>query len=293
LRISIVIPNFNSGEVLERAIRSLLNQDYPDLQLIVADGGSRDVSREILERYRAAFDVLISEKDAGQADGLNKGFAHANGEIYGWLCADDELMPGALSQVAEVFRRHPEADVVTGYCARIYPDGSPYHSPPDPQAWEKIHILDVIEQPSTFWKADLHRKLGRLDTSYHLAFDWDLWCRMRLAGARLATTEAVLSRYHFSATNKSGSAGELFAREAFRIIRKYGPLGGRLAYIFRFLYRHFDLKGCYDQPPTASRARLLAWGAVLHGLRALIGEELLYRYNWHFASCQQRNLKWW
>ncbi|HWB95521.1 MAG TPA: glycosyltransferase family 2 protein [Bryobacteraceae bacterium] len=293
MRISIVIPNYNSGEVLERAIRSLLAQDYPDLQLILADSESRDVSREIIERYRGAFDVVLCKKDKGQADGLNNGFAHAGGDIFGWLCADDELVPGALHHVADLFRRHPDADVVTGYCRRIYPDGSPFDSPPDPEAWDKIHTLDVIEQPSTFWKGSLHRRLGLLDTSYHLAFDWDLWCRMRLAGARLVTTDAVLSRYYFSATNKSGSAGDLFAREAFRIIRKYGPLRGRLAYIFRFLYRHFDLHGCYDQPPAASPARMLAWGVVLRTLRIAIGEKLLYRYNWHFASCQQRGMRWW
>ncbi len=293
MRISIVIPNYNSGEVLERAVRSLLAQNYPDLQLIMADAGSRDASREIIERYRGAFDVVISGKDQGQADGLNKGFAHATGEIFGWLCADDELLPGALHHVAEIFRQEPSCEVLTGTCERIYPDGSPFASIPDPEAWQKIHILNVIEQASTFWRSSLHKRLGPLDTGYHLAFDWDLWCRMRLTGAHLITTDRVLSRYHFSASNKSGSAGDLFAREAFRIIRKYGPLDGRLAHIFRFLYRHFDLHGCYDQPPKASRARMFAWGATLHLLRLLIGAELLYCYNWHFASCQQRNLKWW
>ena len=293
MRISIVIPNFNSGDTLERAIRSVLDQHYPDLQLIMEDAASTDGSREIIERYRDRFAVVICEKDKGQADGLNKGFRHADGDIFGWLCADDELMPGALAHVAELFRSHPEVDVAIGGCERVFADGSRCETKSDPQAWEKIGILDVIEQPSTFWRAGLHRKLGELALDYHLAFDWDLWCRMRAAGARMLTTDRVLSRYYFSPTNKSGNAGRLFTKEAFRIVRKYGPLGGGLAYIFRFLYRHFDLNGCYDQPPTCSRHRSIAFVLTLGLLRKMFGERLVYSYNWHFASLQERNLPWW
>jgi hypothetical protein len=103
----------------------------------------------------------------------------------------------------------------------------------------------------------------------------------------------VLSRYHFSAENKSGNAGRIFEEEAFRIVSRYGPLGGGLAYIFRMLYRHFDLKGCYDQPPTCSRFRGYVFMAVWIGLRGLFGKRLIYTYNWHFASLQERNLPWW
>jgi glycosyltransferase involved in cell wall biosynthesis len=293
MRISIVIPNYNSGEVLERAIISLLEQNYPDLQLIMADSASTDVSRDILERYRGRFDVVLSEKDKGQADGLNKAFRHADGDIFGWLCADDELMPGALHHVAERFRADPHAEVVIGGCERVFADGGRCETQADPHTWEKIGILNVIEQPSTFWRAGLHRRLGELDTSYHLAFDWDFWCRMRDSGARLLTTERILSRYFFSESNKSGNAGALFAREAFRIVRKYGPLNGGLAYIFRGLYRYFDLKGCYDQPPTCTRTRGAMFIFALGTLRTLVGTRLIYSYNWHFASLQERGLRWW
>ncbi len=293
LRISLVIPSYNSGRTLERAIQSLIAQNYPDLQLILADAGSTDESREILERYRGAFDVWISEPDGGQADGLNKGFARADGEIFGWLCADDELLPGALCHVASIFEANPAAGVVTGACERVYPDGSRALSPADSQAWDKIATLDVIEQPSTFWRAALHRSVGPLDTSFDLAFDWDLWCRFARARAALVTTEQVLSRYYFSSTNKSGSAGDLFAREAFRILRRYGPLRGRLAYIYRFLYRHFDLHGCWDAPGSCSALRIAAFLATLTVLRWTVGPRLLHRYNWHFAARQQRGLKWW
>lgn len=293
MKISIVVPNYNSGEVLERAILSLIAQNYPDLQLILADSDSNDISREIIEKYRDHFDTLLIEKDEGQADGINKGFTKATGDIYGWLCADDELLPGALHHVAEMFGNNKNVNVVFGACERVFADGSRLTTQPDPAVWEKIGAQNVVEQPSTFWRASLHRELGQLDTSYFLSFDWDYWCRMKQANARMMATDRVLSRYFFSETNKSSTAGELFTQEAFNLVRSYGPLQGRIAYIFRFLYRHFDLTGCYDNPPTSSWIRRKFFILALAVFAALAGRRRLYLYNWHFASCQQRNLKWW
>jgi glycosyltransferase involved in cell wall biosynthesis len=291
LRFSIVVPNYNSGAVLERAIRSLLDQGYPEIELIAADSASNDISRQILEKHRDAFASVLSEKDKGQADGLNKGFARAHGDVHAWLCADDELLPGTLEHVAGLFAARPEADVVIGSCERVFADGSTWITPARPDTWDIIGMQNVIDQPSVFWRAGLHRRIGPIDASYRLAFDWDFWCRMREAGARLVTTDRVLSRYHFSETNKSGSAGRQHVRESFRVVRRYGPAG--LAWIFRFLYHAFDLKGCYDQPPTCSPVRSAAFVACQASLRALIGKERLYLYNWHFASCQERGLRWW
>lgn len=286
------MPNYNSGELIERAIRSLIAQDYPDLQLIVADAGSDDISREIIERYRSYFDTVITEKDRGQADGLNKGFSHANGDIFGWLCADDELMPNTFHHIAEVFRKHPDADVVTGSCERVFEDGSTVVTYAYPDAWERIGIHNVIEQPSTFWRAGLHRKIEPLDLSYELGFDWDFWARMRNVKAKLVITDRVLSRYFFSDFNKSGTAGELFAKEAFRLIKKHGPLCGSLAHIYSFIYYHFDLKGCLDTPPACTPIRYSLYKLARIILKLTIGGRLLNMYNWHFASCQARNLKW-
>jgi glycosyltransferase involved in cell wall biosynthesis len=291
--ISIVIPNFNSGPVLERAIQSLIAQQYPNLQIILIDAGSTDASREIIERYRHIFDTVIIEKDHGQADAINKGFSHARGEIFGWLCADDELLSGALQQIAEKFTAEPSTDVVTGGCERVFADGARTLVPANPNSWQIVNAQNPIEQSATFWRASLHRKVGPLTLQYQLAFDWDLWNRFQRAGATLATISPTISRYYFSNTNKTGNAGRLFADEAFSILRRYGPMMGLLAYIFRFLYFHFDLKGCYDKPPTCTllRSHLFIW--TLAALRLLIGKRLLYLYNWHFAAAQERGLKWW
>ncbi len=293
LKFSIVIPNYNSGPVLERALRSLVSQHYPDLQLILIDAGSTDASREIIERYRPHLDTVVIEKDNGQADALNKGFARATGDVFGWLCADDELLPGALHHAAEIFSANPQADVFLGGCIRIYADGTRATMIPEKDPWAKIGMQNIVEQSSTFWRAGLHRRCAPLDTGFQLAFDWDLWCKMARQGARVARTERVIANYYFSPANKTSRAGNLFAEEAFQILRRHGPLNGRLAYIYRLIYRHFDLHGCFDDPRSCSRVRELIFFATYRVLRAAIKERLLYMYNWHFASLQQRGKQWW
>jgi glycosyltransferase involved in cell wall biosynthesis len=293
-RFSLVVPHLNSGPALERALTSILGQTAVDLQTILVDGGSTDESRDTIERHRASIDIVIIEPDQGYADALNKGFARADGEVFGWLPADDELLPGALAAVAEVFEADPGCEVVTGACERVFEDGTRLVCPPDPDAWGKIHIQNVIEQTATFWRRELHRKVGPLDhRRFPYIADWDLWVRMREARARLRTTDRVLSRYHFTPLNQTSRAGRRFADEAFRLLRLRGPLGGLLAYVYRLLYHHFDLKGCYDRPPTCApaRGRLFVW--VLRTLKVAIGPRLVNMYNWHFAACQERGLKWW
>lgn len=91
--------------------------------VIVVDSLSTDGSSAVIARNRAWLSDVISEKDAGQADGLNKGFRVATGEIFAWLCADDEMAPSALARVAGIFRDHPETDVVMGSCSGAFHTG--------------------------------------------------------------------------------------------------------------------------------------------------------------------------
>jgi len=293
-RFTLVVPNLNSGRALERGLASVLGQTDVDLQTILVDGGSTDESRDTIERHRPAIDVLIIEPDEGYAHALNKGLARATGDVVGWLGADDELLPGALAAVAEVFDGDRECDIVTGACERVFEDGTSLVCPPDPRAWDKIRVQNVIEQPATFWRRELHQRVGPLDhRRFPYIADWDLWVRMREAGARLRTSDRLLARYHFSAHNQTSRAGRRFADEAFRLLRLRGPMGGLLAYVYRLLYHHFDLKGCYDCPPTCPPVRARLFRLVLRTLKVAIGPRFTNMYNWHFAACQERGLKWW
>src|ERR1035441_10130908 len=114
MRISIVTLSYNQRAFLRDAIDSILQQDYPDLEYIVIDPGSTDGSRELLQSYGDKITHLIIEPDQGAADGLNKGFGRATGEVFGFLNADDFLLPGALRLVGEFFQSHPRCDMVFG-----------------------------------------------------------------------------------------------------------------------------------------------------------------------------------
>ncbi len=114
MKISIVTISFNQAEFLEACIQSVLSQDYNDKEYIVVDPGSRDSSRTIIERYSDSIDRIILEPDNGPADGLNKGFDLATGEIFGYINADDLLLPGTLSKVAAFFSTTPNIDVICG-----------------------------------------------------------------------------------------------------------------------------------------------------------------------------------
>src|SRR5437899_200026 len=124
LRFSLIVPNFNSGLVLHRCLESIRSQHYEALEVIVVDSLSADNSRSVIAKHEHWLSQVIREKDGGQADGLNKGFRRATGEIFGWLCADDELAPVALEHVSAIFKQYPDTEVVLGACERRFPDCS-------------------------------------------------------------------------------------------------------------------------------------------------------------------------
>src|SRR5260370_24023128 len=121
--ISIVVPNFNGGATLEATLVSLIEQNYPGLEILVADGGSTDNSVEVIRKYESHIAWWVSEKDRGQANAINNGFLQAKGEIVNWLCSDDVLLPNALLTVGRVFGAEPEIDVVAGATLLHFSDG--------------------------------------------------------------------------------------------------------------------------------------------------------------------------
>src|SRR5512142_3420630 len=113
-RVSIITPSYNQAQFLEASIQSVLQQDYPNIEYIVADGGSKDNSVEIIKKYQDHLAWWVSEKDKGHADALNKGFSHATGEILAWLNSDDVYYPDAVAEAVAVLQQHPEVGMVYG-----------------------------------------------------------------------------------------------------------------------------------------------------------------------------------
>ena len=207
-RISIIVPSFNAEATIGRAVDSLIQQQYPDLEIICIDGASRDATVEVLRGYGPAISYLLSEPDRNSAEAINKGLRRATGELVGWLGADDELAPGALLAFAALFAANPHADVITGGCLRFYADGSQAVTAPVAGLEKYISMKNGIEQPSTLWTRALQSRVGELDTSFRMAFDHDLWCRFAQAGAKFVVTDKVLSHYHFSESTSRRSGGE-------------------------------------------------------------------------------------
>ena len=107
-KITIVTPSFNQGQFIEETIRSVLDQNYPNLEYLIIDGGSTDQTIEVIRKYERQLSYWVSEKDRGQVHAINKGLARATGEIFGFLNSDDLYVPGTFEVVGEYFEKHPE-----------------------------------------------------------------------------------------------------------------------------------------------------------------------------------------
>lgn len=198
-RISIVTCSYQQGTFLEATLRSVLEQGYPNLEYIVMDGGSRDDSAAIIERYSNRLTYWTSERDGGQTDALARGFDRATGEIMGWLCSDDLLLPGSLEQVGQYFTAHPEVDVVYGDALWIDERGRPIRTKKEMGFNRFVFLFDhnYLPQPSVFWRRSVYERVGGLDRAFDLAMDSDLWERFSRATTIAKTTGywSALRRY--------------------------------------------------------------------------------------------------
>ena len=243
-RISIVTVSFNQAQYLEASIRSVLDQNYPNLDYVVVDGGSTDGSIEIIERYRSHFSAVVIEPDEGQSDALNKGFGLAKGEVMNWLCSDDLLEPGALDQVARCYLR-TGADLIVGGCVRIGETRNAelqhHHTalkigetvPIDPvdilkfmNSWQRGHYFF---QPEIFFS----RRIWQASGAYikrHLFYvmDYDMWLRMALAGARIHHVPATLGCSRVHALQKT-QADQKYLHQVRYLLLEYRDIFSRLS----------------------------------------------------------------
>jgi len=216
--VSIVTPSYNQASYLEQTITSVLNQDYSHIEYIIVDGASTDNSVDIIEKYKSKLAYWVSERDTGQADAINKGFAHATGEIIAWLNSDDYYLEGTLSAAVKIFEENPDVVLAYGNMLAVDEHGKTFNTLNYKQlTLEDLLCFQIIGQPAVFMRRSALQKTGGLDPAFHFLLDHHLWIRLAQQGKILHVPQTwAAARYHAEAKNRAKAAE--FGREAFRIL---------------------------------------------------------------------------
>jgi glycosyltransferase involved in cell wall biosynthesis len=196
-KISIIMPTFNQGRYIEKSIRSILEQDEANIELIIIDGGSTDDTVEVIRRHEDRIAFWVSEKDRGQSHAINKGMQRATGDYLTWLNSDDWYLPGAVKAMVSLLEQ-TGADVVVGAGTIVDGKGEQIYakaptSTIDLDTLFHWHQGGNFMQPSSAFRRSAWAAAGELDEAVHIALDLDLWLRMAKAGCRYVTTDQHLS----------------------------------------------------------------------------------------------------
>ncbi len=212
-KISIVTLSFNQKAYLQEAMDSVLGQNYPSIEYIVIDPGSNDGSRELIQQYRDRLAHAILEKDRGAADGLNKGFSLATGDVFGFLNADDIFLPGALQQVADFFRRRPDCDIAfgNGYVLDGAGRRTRFIKARGFTVQRYLHSGAHWLQQSTFFRREAFVRSPGFNLDNRTCWDGELFVNMVNQGARVGYIDADLAGFRIHGSSISGT-GTNFAR---------------------------------------------------------------------------------
>ncbi len=305
--VSIITPSYNQARFLEATLRSVLAQDYQNMEYLVVDGASSDGSVEIIRRYADRLVWWVSEKDSGQSEAINKGFRRARGEFVGWLNSDDLYLPGAVSSAIQVFQAHPEAGLVYGDAQAIDADGKPFNLMRARQyTLTDLMAFNIICQPAAFMRRSVLEEAGYLNPAYQLLMDNLLWMSMARKAPIVYTPQTwAAARYHDQAKNRT--RGAAYGQEARRLIAdlKSRPEFSELiqADEKRILAGVERFDGFYlvdaGQPSDALRAygrafRLLPgsilrdWKHILYALLSLLGLQKIRKF---YDNLRSKRLK--
>lgn len=223
MKISIITPSLNQVAYIQATIASVLDQNYPDLEYIVVDGGSTDGTPDVLKKYGRRL-RWVSEPDRGQTDAINKGLRMAEGEVLAYLNADDLYLPGTLDRVAGYFKTHPDAGWLYGHCRLIDESGNPIgelDAPPF-NLRRMIDRAEYVPQPTVFWRRSAAAVVGEFDVALRYTMDYDYFIRLGTytPGHRL---DAELACFRLQPASKTiASSEERFWREQLMVSERYG-----------------------------------------------------------------------
>lgn len=226
-KISIVTPSYNQGQFLERTILSVLNQNYPNLEYIIIDGGSTDNSVEIIKKYSKYLAYWVSEKDEGQSDALRKGFAKATGHIYAYLNSDDVYLSGVFSVISDSFAKNPDVSLIYGNKLIIDTNNNVVSERRVTQYtyFSKLGMLYGgfgFYQPSSFWTRSIYEQVGGVDASLRFCMDNDLFYNFLAKGAKFMFVRRYLSGFRIHEKSKTSTLGKTAEAETTLLLQRYG-----------------------------------------------------------------------
>jgi len=224
-RISIITPSFNQGQFIERTIRSVLLQGYPNLEYFIMDGGSGDGTVEIIRKYEPWLTGWVSEKDRGQSHAINKGLARATGTIVNWLNSDDILLPGALAGVAALSVKRPDCVAWAGACRRVDHKGRLIVTY-QPRGLTRDQLADwyhqgYVSQPACFFSRAASDRVGPVAEDLHYSLDMDYWIRLAGIGTFAATDDLWCEEVSHPECKCSAHAG-MSAAEGYLVQMRHG-----------------------------------------------------------------------
>lgn len=277
--ISIITPSFNQGKYIEQTINSILDQNYPNLEYIIIDGGSTDNSIEIIKKYEKHLTYWISEPDKGQSDAINKGLKIATGDVVNWLNSDDYYEKSTIKFISEKFQ-DPTVKVV---CAksRLFNEKETVGNSPGtdwyPDNLEKTIGWARIDQPETFFRKSAFDKVGYLNTSLRYLMDREWWIRYLLIFGLdgIVDTEEILVNFRLHDTSKTVTAGKEFQKE-------HDAIFFSLADAFdlhtekEMISKYFEITSGYS-PPKWTEGERLVIKRVINYYFLLRGNELYYK----------------
>lgn len=250
-KISVITPSFNQGKYLEETILSVINQNYPNLEYIIIDGGSTDNSLEIIKKYERHLAYWVSEKDAGQSDAINKGFKRSTGEIICWLNSDDILIKNAFREIVKYFDDNSTMDVVNGYLLMINEHSNilSNHFILAPKKWYARRGIYYVAQPSMFWRRRVLDRVGLLREDFHASMDKDFLIRILQNDFNVGHLKKIIAGFRMHATSKSSAGWKNtdYLRDIRELKKLYGNgYGGRPKPFFQIIYGLEKLiKGVY------------------------------------------------
>lgn len=214
-KVTIVTPSYNQAEFLEETIRSVLLQDYPNLEYIVIDGGSNDGSVDIIRKYENWITYWVSEPDKGQADAINKGFEQASGEFLGWINSDDYLYPGAITKMSAELEKNPNVSLVYGDVDEGLENNKFRRYGRNSTISEMLKTYSVpIPQQGSMWRSKVIKEVGGLDVRWQFVLDREFFLRVAMSyQTAYIPGELAFFRYHSNSKSISASQKYLWLKE--------------------------------------------------------------------------------